>query len=609
MSVISTIRAGAFSAIIALTPALANAQTTYFAPTEELSLAAENLFQEALRRPAPRAGAPVFDPATFDLLADAPFSINFETAAPDASTGAFRLTGLSIIPEDEVPEPLILAEEVLIWGFDSAALNARLQGERLDETIRLFDRIELSGITVDLTDFSNLADSVASEIAGEGRTYYDDSAMQVSRMVLSGLTLHPWTHQARDDEDEGVSAIRIISAFARSFSLDSILYENAVSVQNMDSAEISGTVTSRYPHNLMHGYDRGRIAGAFQSAMDFSVDYQMEELGGLGTFQMNGRSGYGGWEDIDFSALLAWGERGELPPVTERDLISFGRYVLDDFEMDLNGNTLMRLGRAELTADEFAWFLPERISVGYQGMELDLSGFMNFAEAIAEEFPPEEGQPRPQDIARMLDAAGLGKIAGDGMLDIRWNSETGETTLDSRGHTEGLFSGLTRIKATFPSYAQLVPAFGADGLTPDDEAMQELMDNHLAFHSAEYSTTDIGGFDAIARLLIEVARSGYVDEPMIAGFADSDPVGVRMFASGMLNMTSGAITADFPQAKPWIAGLARFIAGGGTFSINLDPPAPVTAATIDAAGGVDALSPEALVSLFGLSMKHTPPAQ
>ncbi|MFN7054990.1 hypothetical protein [Hyphomonas sp.] len=611
MSFVSKLKAGALSLVLAAAPVTGFAQSTYFPPTSELAQTADTLFEAALRRPAPRAGAPAFDAASLAALTGDAVSLTFNSSAPDAATGAWQLSGIALTLDPNAPKPFMTADSALAWGFDSAALAARLRGERLGETIRVFDRIELSGVNFDITDLSNTVQDVTAEISPDSsQVIYQDADLAVSRVVLGGLTLHPWTHSATEGEDAGVAAIRLLSAIARSFSLETLLFEDVVSTQSVETDEISGDIFYSYPRTLLTGYDRGRIEGQYQTGFSFNFDYGVDGLtpegSELGAFHMSGRGGYGGWTGLDFSNLLAWGERGELPPITERNLFSFGRYVLDDMEFDLNGQPLFSVGRMEMTADEFAWFMPERISLGYQGLTVDIGGFLNFTEELTAGVPIAEGQPRPADIAALLERVGLSKFSGDGMLDLRWNSETGEGLIESRGFNDNLFRGLLRFDMNLPSYAALVPAFGPDGTSPDEEVIGSLFEKTTALRRGEFTMTDIGGLNAIASLIIELANSGYVDDPSLASFAGQTPDGLRMTASALMSMGAGAAAAEVPEARAWIAALSRFVTQGGTFSVRMDPKKPVKA---DHLNGPGTETPSGIVNLFGLTITHTPPAR
>ncbi len=617
---LSAIRALALSALLTLSGSPALAQETRFAPAADLANAAQGLYVEALRRaPALRADAPIFDPAALTALMGDAVSITWATAEPDAATGAMRLTDIRVTLPGDTPQEFLAVEDALFWGFDTAALTARIRGDRLDDTIRLFDRIELTGVSFDTADYSNMLDTALTDLADDssvGRTYYESSTIFVGQLVADGFTLHPWTYADTATQDEGLAAIQLLSAVARSFTLDSLLFAETVSLQDVSNDDLLGELIYEYPHYLLKGYDRGRIAGMYQSDATFSLEFEMEQRlfdNSLpGPFLMTGANAYGAWTDVDLSPLLVWGERGEMPPITERNLWSFGRYVADGIALQIDGNDVFRAGRMEMTATDFAWFLPERISLGYQDMTIDLAGFLNFANALVPAGEQEDdlpNLPNPAEVAALLERAGLSRISGDGMLDMVWNSETGETLIENRGVTHGQFSGLMRFRASLPSYGELVPTFGEDGRTPEEDALGELMDARAAFNGAEVRLTDLGGFDTIASFIIELARAGYVDDPTLASFADQTPQGVRMFASGMILLSSGALTQELPQARPWLTSLAQFISNGGSFTVVLDPKRPVNSASFEAGTGLDDLSPDALIKLLGVSVNHSPSAE
>ena len=614
MTMVSDFRALALSALLALPAGLATAQETRFAPSTDLASEARALYAEALTRsPGLSADAPVFDVAALTALIGDGVSITYASAEPDAATGAMRLTDIRMTLPGETPVEFMAVEHALIWGFDTVALAARTRGERLGETIRLFDRIEMTGVSFDTTDYSNMLDTALTDLTGEGenaRTEYESSTIYVGQLVADGFTLHPWTHAETESQDAGTAAIRLASAIARSFSLESLLLLETVSLQELSSEELFGELIYQYPHYMLQGYDRGRIAGTYQSDAVFTLEFEMDEgLNGApspGPFLMTGVNTYGAWTDIDFSPLLAWGERGEMPPITERDLWSFGRYVADGIAVQINDNEFFSAGRMEMTATDFAWFLPENISLGYQDLAIDLAGFLNFADSLVPEDELDEGDPRPAEIAALFERAGLARISGDGMMDIVWNSETGETLIENRGVTDGLFSGLIRFQASLPSYAELVPAFGEDGQTPDETFLGDLMDSRAAFNGAQFSLTDLGGFDTAARLIIELARSGYVEGSELDAFAEQTPEGLRLFASSMIALSSGAVTADLPEAGPWITSLSRFIASGGTFAVTMAPKGPINSESFADGTGMSDLAPDALIKLLGVSVTHTP---
>ncbi len=619
MSWLASFRALALSSVLAAAPVLPSAPEAPPAPSAAAE--ADALFAKLDVRPA--SSASNLDVESLNALFAGKAQLSYEFATQDTPTAPTRLSGVRFELLGDAPFTLFTADEVLVWNARADALIARLNGQQLDGTVRLFDRIEMSGLAFDLTDYSNAVDDAVSAAIPAGETpniEYEDASMTVERVIFGGMTLHPWTFEETEGEEASLAALRLVAALARSFSLESTAFLDAEISQTMSESGASGTIVSRYDRQLIEGYERGNIASMIQTGVTFSGSVPVPALDaepdGVGTapmqvIEMAGRSGYSAWTGLSFATLLEYAERGELPPITVRDLWSFGTYTLADTQMSLDGKPMFEIGRLDLAADRFAWFLPERISVMHEDASMDLVSMLQWAESLAPSAPEDtDGEPSLADIIGILERTGLGKLSGDGAFALTWDSDTGHALLENRSRADGLYTDETRLALRLPSYADLVPVFGFDGLTPDRSALTAVLDEKSAFIGAHYSLSDTGLLNALAALTIEVAKFSGEADPMLSNFADSTPEAVRMFASGMLMFGSGAVAQEIPQATEWIASLSQFISSGGTFAVKFAPEAELTSADFTGVGPdtgmVEAPGPAELIALLGLSVTHTP---
>ena len=627
MSWLANFRALALSSVLAIAPVLPSVPESPLQVTAES--AADALFARLEARPATSTSNLDVESLNAALAGSARLSYGFATQ--ETLTAPMRLTDFRFELLGDKPSTLFTADEVLVWNADTEALIARLNGQQLDTTVRLFDRIEMSGLKFDLTDYTNAVDDAVAAAMPAGETVdigYDEASMNVGRVIFGGMTLHPWTFEETEGEEEGVAAIRLISALARSFSLETAAFLDADISQTITESGASGTIVSRYDRQLVEGYDRGDIASMIQTGVTFSgsipvpdvtagldaAELDAAPLTSMRSVEMAGRSGYSAWTGLRFASLLEYGERGELPPITARDLWSFGTYTLADTEMSLGGKPIFEIGRLDIAADKFAWFLPERISVTHEDASLNLVEILKWAEEIEPSAPPEEGgEPTVAEMIGILERTGLGKLSGDGAFSLTWDSETGSAKLATNNTSDGLYTEEGRLELRLPTYAQLVPAFGVDGKTPDESALSALFDEQFTFIGGHYSLSDGGLLNALAALTIEVAKFSGEDDPMLGNFANSTPEAVRMFASGMVMFGAGAVSQEVPQATAWITSLSQFINTGGTFKIAFEPRTALTAADFTGAGAETGMaeSPDfaELVDLFGLSVTHVPAAE
>lgn len=613
-------RALAFVAAFAL--AACTTQTPGKAEPLTPEAAAEAMFAEALARP--EAPSAAFDAEGLKALLGDGVAITWSASDADAASGAWRLADVRVDLTGEKPYTVLTADEVLLWNADIGAIEDRIAGQRLGETLRVFDRIEMSGVSFDLDDYMNTVQDMTEAAlpdAASAPVAYSDSAMTVGRIVFEGLTLHPWTFQKNEDGDSAIEAIRLISAIARSVSLDSSVFIDSTISQKMTEAGLEGHVDQTYARQILKGYDRGNIAAMITTGTQFTAaipvpDEVITEADEAlpttyRTIDMSGSYGFSSWSGFEFANLLAWGEKGELPPITERDLISIGTSSITDMKFDFGGQPVFRAAKMDFEMDKFSWFLPERIVFSHEDAAFDLVGFLKFAQSVEPDATPKDGEPSIAEIIGVLERSGLGTLSGDGTLSLTWDSETGATALENSGVTDNIFGGLTRLDLVLPSYNDLVPAFKADGVTPDDAAFEELITSKLAFSGARYSVTDLGGLNALATLVIEVAKLEGNDEPMMGNFAESTPADVRSFASGLLLLGGGAMTSEVPQASKWIASLSKFVTDGGTIEFVAAPAKPLTLADLTGmtpdAGMAESPSPEEIVELLGVQVTHTPP--
>lgn len=616
MSWLSNSRALALAAVLAAAPVLPSVPEAPAAFVPAAS--ADEAYARAEARPALASSA--FDAAKLNTMMGDAARLSWTGEGPDAASGAYKLGGVTFELLGDEPHVVFTADEILLWNADLDALSARLDGQRLGDTIRLFDRIEFGGLKLDLTDYTNSMEQVIADALPDSEAAaleYGESSMDVGRVILSGMTLHPWTYAEVEGEAEDIAGLRIVSALLRSFSLESTLFLDATMDQTFAEAGASGSLLSTYEGQLLEGYDRGNIASWITTGVTYAGEIPIpadpENPASVATsLPMTGSSAYSAVTGMKFANLLEYGERGEMPAITARDLMSIGTYTLEDTQVNFGGKPFFDIGRAEFKADKFSWFLPERITMSHEDASFHIADFLELIAVIEPGAPSADGEPGLLEITGMLNRSGFGTLSGDGDFEFAWNAETGASHLESNSVADRLYTDNTRLDLTLPSYAQVIPAFGLDGKTLDEEALSAVLDETLRLSGGHYRLTDTGGLDAVSTLVIEIAKFSGDTDSMMSGFAESTPEAVRMFASGMLMFGAGAVSAEIPQATQWISSLSQFMTGGGTIELAFAPDQPVGHAELTGlgpdSGMVESPDMAALVDLFNVTVTHTPAA-
>lgn len=573
----------------------------------------EALFAAAEQRPSGKPGAG-FEAERLKAYVSEWGTLTYAAEGIDPDTGAYRLSDVVFQVKGDEAGVAITASEILFWNFDLDAIDARLEGRALDQTTQIFDRIEIAGLSLDMSDYLDATqDMLPDEVRDvlEASDLEQEITMEAGRVVLAGLTLHPWTYSPAEDASEEIRAISLVSAVARNFSLDTLLFLDTRMIQNQQDSTMTAISTTVYPRQLTYGYDRGNLKGVVQTDATLDMNFtfnDMGEAGALPGFQMTGQMGKSAMSDLKFGQLLEWGERGELPPITELTELSLGTYLMEDTSFSLDGAPVFEVDRLEASADQFSWFFPEQINLDYEGVSIDLSQFMTTIDRIVEASGEPVDEPTPAQIAGMLQRSGLAKLTADGRLNLSWNRETGQTLGESYTSTADFFTEDWRFELGLPGFAEIVPHFGEDGRTPDEDALGDLLEERFSFAGAHWALTDEGGLDAVATMVIEVAKAYPDANPMLAGFADATPKDVRAFGAGSLAAGSGQVGKMVPEATSWLLRLSDFITQGGKIELRMAPATPITAETaMGASGGMSEPDPSELVSLYGVSVTHTPP--
>ena len=130
------------------------------APAAPAEVSAEALMARLDQRPT--RSTTNLDVESLNAALAGKLRLTYAFATQDDLTAPTRLTDLRLELLGDDPMTLFTADEMLVWNADTPALVARLSGERLGETVRLFDRLELSGVKLDLTDYTNAVDDAVT---------------------------------------------------------------------------------------------------------------------------------------------------------------------------------------------------------------------------------------------------------------------------------------------------------------------------------------------------------------------------------------------------------------------------------------------------------------
>jgi hypothetical protein len=89
------------------------------------------------------------------------------------------------------------------------------------------------------------------------------------------------------------------------------------------------------------------------------------------------------WKDISFAGLMAYGLKGERPPLNARNLINLGTLRLTDAETFIGDKRLSIVPETVVSAMEFTWLAPSKIRAVTRGGQFDFTAYLNEYERVA----------------------------------------------------------------------------------------------------------------------------------------------------------------------------------------------------------------------------------
>ncbi len=271
-------------------------------------------------------------------------------------------------------------------------------------------------------------------------------------------------------------------------------------------------------------------------------------------------------EGADFTKVIPWLLKGEMPPVGPEGLLYFGKASVNGLSYDMEGTTLT-IGSYTVDPVNFYWLVPASLKLQVNDMY----------------FKPAPGAS--DGAAEGLGEIGLDHLDIDMGLEWAFDGATGNASLKELRIAESqLFDVALNFDLTGINLPMLI-----------DPASAQTSVLSIGVKAAQLFIKNNGGFD---KLLAVAAKE-----------QNTTPDAVRQMALGQLSQLEGGLPQPDGTVKPLsdrvkgiIASLKAFITSPGTLTIKVNPPTPITAMTgmgamFDPISGADAL---------GVTVESTP---
>ena len=569
--------------------------------------------------------------------------LSWDSKTFDAATGATVFEDLTLGFGDAVPFGLTI-ETAKIWGYDDTLLVSRLGGERLDESGALFTRLEgenLSyfGVAPALNAFiDEILEQVETELPEEFELGFDTIETNTDRFVMSGVSLRPWelsllpSEWVTDlDEDMPEEVIDFIHTGQRLIAVTrSLAIEKSVTIGTEVSLEMrqpgvdlitTSTVDFAAAEGLQ-GFDvaRNMAWGTETNQTSTYNDMFASEDGvtvtgfpaGL-TLKQDSSVASAAVNDMRLDKLMGYLAQSQLPDMNERDLLSFGRWLMTDYSVEFDDKTILTAESAFFNGDGFEWVIPSDLSFGMTGAtfntgELTDFFYVFFEAGILSTLPDGDDEVAAemermtegvQKAIELLPEHGLDVIPFDVSVSASWDADSGPAALSTRWDAEGFGRNEIDLSIDLPIYDALKTAFESEDR---ETAFEEAFTDAFAFRGARWFEEDKGAYDKLFGFAHALGKE-YPNEGWGAMLGNMEPQQMRTYLGTMTRLGAGAAAAEFPPAAEWIESMANHLETGGSLELASNPPTPITPTLIDDYD--EEPSAEEIVEIFGLTVTHT----
>ena len=572
----------------------------------------------------------------------------------DAASGATIWTDVSLTGADGSGMGLT-ADELKLWGLNTDGIAARVAGENFGETVKFADRIEAKGLKTQgletlFADFmagyiEGISQTIETVIPEEGMSeeqlaemradmemVFDEYSFSMERLVVVAPRMRPWEIARIDpaiietEEDKAVLiALQDLAAYARTAGADHMIATNTDFVMTTDQDGIKQDVEGVYAFTAYSGWNGGDLDTSLVTGARFFSDMDMTDAmveDGLSVedvpeafqqMRLEYAAEQGSFSGMKFDKVLRYLALGEWPPLTDTDLMAYGRAELSGFDMSLNDAELISMDRFVLDLTDWHWAIPSKAELSVTELTYNVEGILDLFLSVPEAQDVEEIELVKQavDIGKRYEAF---PVIYDAALKWDWNPETGAFSFSApqKHHTFG--QAEFELSGFLPNFEDSVEAMMADLAyepAPDADLYEEIF-RETAWETLveeKFSVTggllvldDQGGLDKIFALIVEIGKLN-PDEagPMIA---NSTPDALRQAAVSGIGFAAIQAGKETPIAENWIMPLADWVRDGGKFTIKLDPSEPLGAHLEEKYPDPD---PDEIAEILGITVTHDAP--
>lgn len=575
----------------------------------------------------------------------------------DAATNSTLVTDLKLVPA-EMPTVGLQVAELRLWDFDAELLKARVNGERLSESVQLARRIDAKGISVfGLADAINMGAGMAGggsdwpapepanplkfqqpEILtpagedwppatepefepGDNDLTYVMAAPKVNkfeislgRMIIDDVMLKPYQvapapAAPADPYDPMATFMPMLQglvAFTQSYGVDTAAYFDYKIAFDMEEAgqHIVGDMAVKTMG--ARGLRGGDIDGMLIS--DLSYAFSVPNPQASTPIDFNYSFGAMTLKDLRLEKALSYIVKGVFPPRTETNLLGLGIWRSEGESLKLAGKEIYSVAETMFDGTGFHWFVPTKLRASASRVAIDLGAIMEISKEFSPAGDPNDpfAQYQAEQTAEMervlglLQKHGLSKPTLDFNFGWDWNAGNGDARLQFGVGGPDLLALDATYEGGFPDFKTVSDLIPEDGSEPDQMALMRTFQERSSLKLIDVNVKDNGGLTKVFGLVGDFAPAmGMAPEPMSGDQIRSQVV-------EMVKSMAQPEATGIPEVGALLLPVAAFLETGGKLHIGVKPskamPFGTLMGTVMSAGMG---SPAQAIQDLGLKVEHS----
>ena len=554
------------------------------------------------------------------------FVATYDTSDYSDSSGLTTLTNVRFSSEEDTDVGLQIGK-LVIAGFDKTFVDARVAGTNFDDSAIVIDHLEASDLSVFgvekfygplfdayLSSVNELTEELIDTPIPDVESSLNAIDFSIGRILVDDFELLPVLLPQDEDGENGDEGFRFLQSFvgySMSMGAKKLSMRGYTMGFDMTQDGMDAVMKMDMPLIEMEGWRGGDYKRSYAENITFDMSVPNEEQDEdfpLESIDVSGTIGSYLIEDVRLNEGLEWLVRGEWPPVTETDLISFGRFTTNDMNFSIFGAPFYSIESSTTDMSEWHWLVPTKIESTTENLIYDIGSLF---ETIVSLIPEGEGGEQAEEFARFktamdaLEAYDLSAPSMDFSFNWDWNPDTGEGALKYFSGLDGYGTMTFDISGAVANFQRWVDE-EAKGPQPGDQ-FTELMEETTFLYGMRLEMEDRGGNDRLYDATLALANALKDDVPELATLAVYDKSTLKLLVANSIIGGAGFIKEEVPVAFDYANLLAAYLSEGGKFTIALEPDTPMDAAAFAELEGLeDPEQIEPLLEKFGFSVTHTP---